>query len=194
MTYFCGMYPVERYGAFIEGQHVGLYPSYLMRPALLNLIMCCTILPFDYEEGTELPPGKRSSRLPNDGPYEATLEQEVAGENLKTVFESWTPVDIRDLLCNQRIDHLEMVKFMASESQKQVTDSVEAVRYVLKVRSTIWAKHFRGRLKTKDNVIQTVFNGLKVSKEDWKRVEFFRGAVKGIQRQHLMKLGIHHDE
>lgn len=93
MKHYCVTQPLENYNMVTSLGVLGLQKSYGDRPALLGAILLMTEIPFQWEEGSPVPPLERFSKLTEEteGLLSDTLYENIGGKLLTALISSLNP-------------------------------------------------------------------------------------------------------
>ena len=85
---------------------------------------------------------------------DASLHQCFDGVTLAHMLENWNPVEtVKYLILHT--EHLDEIQVLRAN---EVFAKAKPHAHEMIFRAVRWARHFRGRIKTKDNVIKAVFS------------------------------------
>jgi len=150
---YCVTRPVEEYGDYFEesGVTIGLHYMYGENPALLNLILLTTIVPYGYEEGTRKPQGKCTAKILHENKFKDTLTCEVRGVTIEIVVSTMNPIEVYEFIKDENIDDWPICDIYPQKA--------EAVKTVVGARAAAWATNYRGVVKERSNLITASFGG-----------------------------------
>ncbi len=158
MITYAAMKPIEEYDVTLDSGNVfGLYNSYGHLPSLLALIMIGTPIPYDYEG--DKPKGQRQVEIKNIDPLKDTLHEEIQGVTVEKLLKTLSPIEFYQAIENEDITHLTLVK-------EVFKGDAEPFKLVVGARAAVWGINYRGRVKSKGNVVKVSFGDNSVNVPD----------------------------
>ena len=150
---YCVTKPIEEYGDYYPetGLTVGLHYVYGDRPALLNLILLTTVVPYGYEEGTEKAKGTNVATVKYEDKFKETLTCEVKGVTVEVMVSTMNPVNVYRFIKDENIDDWPICGIYPHKA--------EAIKLLIGGRAAAWATNYRGVVDKRSNLICASFGG-----------------------------------
>ncbi|MDW7773729.1 MAG: hypothetical protein SCH71_12650 [Desulfobulbaceae bacterium] len=163
---------IEDYDVIINRQQVGLYSTYRTKPDLFNLITRASVTPFQYEQESTVPPGKRNTEAVGGEALEKSLDQLVGGRTVRELSRELNPEDMLAFF-EEHVDDLQDLEIHKYYVQAQSGDTEPWLLLgIMKSRALQWKKHFRGTISVSANKVVASFGAKLTAEEEVDRMKY----------------------